>query len=124
MGAEKFRSEIRSRFIGESPDDVITMINLIAIEKSVFFKEKEPPQEMYNFGAAIICIAWPFKPPSYVKDMQEFRKRFIGIAKNNDLKDRFTASFNNKLLSAKTVDEAIAAGVDALFTDRGSPTAV
>lgn len=115
MDGTNFIDEINSS-IGpdENPNDIVTMINLLAKERAKA-NERDIKNEDYKYSAGILCIIYPHKPFKYKKDIKSYRKRFIGIGTDINLQNLFTESMRSNLLKEQSIKDAVEKGINKLF---------
>jgi hypothetical protein len=109
------------RFSDEDPDDIQTMIEILAAERARVL-ETGRTREIIDFAATILCTLFdPIKMQirTYPIRMRELRLSFRGIATDPGLQELFRDSLTPTLLRAEDAPSAIRRGVESLFRRPG-----
>ena len=126
--SRKYLHQIQGRYPRRDPEDLITMINILA---SVWAEAKRPPnptasrqsppQTHYRLAARILCVLpCPSQSPSLPSQVSHLTKTFTGISRNPNLRKKFRKSISIGLLAtcqdADTVlRELSQTGIGGLF---------
>jgi hypothetical protein len=116
MLAGLFREDIKVQFPEENADDVIIMIEILALERLVATGSRRW-RDLYGFAGGIICLILdPVKSARYKNDIAFLRRSYKGIFESRELREKYRRSFSETLLFAESVTAAIERGVTELFT--------
>lgn len=116
MSAARYIPEIVRQFPEENPEDFVMMIEILAEERARAL-ETDLSDIIYDYAATIICTIFePVKLQNYIDGIRILRRSYTGIAASSQLQDRYRNFMTSTLLRAATPQEAILAGIDALFS--------
>ena len=117
MTPEDYIPLIREKYPNEDPNDVLTMIEVLATARAEA-RETDLAREDLEFAGKILCVIFDpikFKITGYANQTKSLRRAYRGIAYSVDLQNTFRESLKPGLVSAEEASEAIEAGVEGLF---------
>lgn len=93
---------MRKRTPGEKFQDIETLYSII-----VSAREDFPDLEMTERIAltALCFFTWPGKAPPYQRDIVEFRRRYIGVARSGRMQEDFRSRISEAVLNVESIDE-------------------
>jgi hypothetical protein len=117
MSGEMLRSHITSQFPHESADDVITMIDVLAVERFIA-RGGGLKDEVFGFAAGFWCpLSDPVKNDSFKAQIAEVRRDYRNIAQSRELRVRLRGSLPEEILLAGSLAEAVTATLEKNLID-------
>jgi hypothetical protein len=117
MIPETYLSLIREQYPEEDPNDVLTMIDILARARAEA-RGATLARDDFDFAGKILCVIFDpikFKIVGFAKETKSLRRAYRGIAESAGAQETFRESLRPDLVSAEEASEAIAAGIEALF---------
>ncbi len=112
---ERVGDTIKADETGESLDDVMRMIDILANERAeARGRQKFMVDDI--LAASFLCEMFrPLKLFGYVQSARNFRLLFSGIAQTPAKQDRFRRCLKPEVLAIESVEQAVAIGFNHLF---------